>query len=69
MHNVIHQDSFVYYNTKPYEVIFSDIKGSIKVAGYNKLRYFITFQNGVNKTSEIYLIKYKTKVPFYFQQY
>jgi len=69
MNDVIHWDSFINHDTKPHKVIFSDIKGPIKVAGYNRLRYFVTFQNGVNKISEVYLIKYKAEVPFYFQQY
>jgi len=43
MHNIIHWDSLINHNTKPYEVIFSNIKGPIKVASYNKLRYFVTF--------------------------
>ena len=43
MYNIIYRDFLIKYNTKPYEVIFSNIKGPIKVASYNKLRYFITF--------------------------
>ena len=43
IHNIIYWDSFIKYNIKPYKVIFSNIKGPIKVASYNKLRYFITF--------------------------
>ena len=66
MHDVTYWDSLIKHNTKPYKVIFSDIKGPIKVTGYNRLRYFITFQDRVNKTSEVYLIKYKAEVPFYF---
>jgi len=43
MHDIIYRDSLVNHDTKPYKVIFSNIKGPIKVAGYNGLRYFITF--------------------------
>ena len=66
MHNVIHWDSFVHHNTKPHKIIFFNIKGPIKAAGYNGSKYFVIFQNGINKTSKIYLIKYKAKVSFYF---
>ena len=43
MYNIIYRDSFIKYNTKLYKVIFSDIKGPMKVASYDKLRYFVTF--------------------------
>src|SRR5712671_1440200 len=69
MHDVTHRDSLVKHNTKPHEVIFSDIKGPMKVTGHDGSRYFVTFQDAVNKTSEVYLMKYKAEVPFYFRQY
>ncbi len=69
IYNITYQDSLIKHNTKPYEVIFSDIKGLMKVTSYNRSKYFVTFQDGVNKTSKVYLIKYKAEVPFYFQQY
>jgi hypothetical protein len=69
MHDVSHRDSLVKHDTKPHEVIFSDIKGPMKVTGYDGSRYFVTFQDAVNKTSEVYLMKYKAEVPFYFRQY
>lgn len=33
MHDVTHRDSLVKHNTKPHEVIFSDVKGPMKVTG------------------------------------
>lgn len=69
MHDVTHRDSLVKHNTKPHEVIFSDVKGPMKVTGHDGSRYFVTFQDAVNKTSEVYLMKYKAEVPFYFRQY
>jgi hypothetical protein len=54
--------------TKPYETIFSDIKGPISQA-YDGSRYFVTFLDAVTKESEVYFMKYKSEVPTCFRQY
>ena len=69
MQDVPHKESLVDGKTKPYEVIFSDVKGPMSVTGHEGSRYFVTFQDAVNKTSEVYLMKYKAEVPFFFHQY
>src|SRR5438045_590722 len=69
MQDVPHKESLVDGKTKPYEVIFSDVKGPMSITGHEGSRYFVTFQDAVNKTSEVYLMKYKAEVPFFFHQY
>jgi hypothetical protein len=54
--------------TKPYEIIFSDVKGPMLQA-HDGSKYFVTFLDAATKESEVYFMKYKSEVPTYFRQY
>jgi hypothetical protein len=68
MKDTSHQDSLT-KNTKLYKVIFSDVEGSMSVTGYDGSRFFVTFLDACTKESEVFLIKYKSKVPAMFRCY
>src|SRR6266536_6099708 len=68
MHDVNHRNSLV-DGARPYEVIYSNIAGPFQNTGYDGSRYFCTFLDTATKESEIYYIKYKSKVPLMFARY
>ena len=66
MRDVAHWDNIAKEAKKPYNVVFSNLKGLMYVASYNSSRYFVSFLNAFSKESEIYLIKYKSKMPIMY---
>jgi hypothetical protein len=63
MRDIAHWDDIAKEAKKPYDVVFSNLKGPMSVASYDGSRYFVSFLNAFFKESEIYLIKYKSKMP------
>jgi len=63
MRDVAHWDNIAKEAKKPYNVVFSNLKGPMSIASYNSSCYFVSFLNAFSKESEIYLIKYKSKMP------
>jgi transposase InsO family protein len=68
MRDVPHRHSLA-QNTKPYEVIFSDVEGPMSVTGHEGSRFFVTFLDACTKESEVSLVKYKSEVPAMFRRY
>ena len=61
--DALHRDTIAKEAKQPYDVVFSDLEGPMSVPRYNGSLYFVTFLNAFSKESEIYLIKYKSKMP------
>lgn len=68
MNDIPHNYPLVDDSTKPFELIFSDVKGMLD-KGFDGSSYWVTFLDGVTKYSEVYTIKYKSEVPYYFKQF
>jgi Reverse transcriptase (RNA-dependent DNA polymerase)/GAG-pre-integrase domain len=68
MRDISHRNSLA-VGAKPYEVIYSDVDGPMKVPGYDGSRYFCTFLDAATKESEIFNIKYKSEVPAMYRRY
>ena len=69
MRDVPHKERLFDDNTKPGEVIFSDVEGPISIPGHDGSKYFVTFLDAVTKESQVYMMKYRAEVPAYFRQY
>ena len=63
MKDVSHWRTLFDKDTKPFEVIFSDIKGPMTHSGYEGSKYFVTFIDAATKYSEVFMMKYRTEVP------
>ena len=61
--DTLYRDTIAKKAKQLYNVVFSNLKGLMLVPRYNSLLYFVTFLNAFSKESEIYLIKYKSKMP------
>ena len=61
MHDILYRNSLA-VNAKLYEVIFSNVEGPISKTGYDGSRYFVTFTDACTKESELYYLKYRSKV-------
>lgn len=60
--------SKLFKDAKPFEIICSDVKGPLP-KGYDGSRYWVTFIDAGTRESEVFMMKYKTEVPYYFRQY
>ena len=67
MRDVAHWDNIAKEAKKPYDVVFSNLEGPMSVASYDGSHYFVSFLNAFSKESEIYLIKYKSKMPIMYR--
>jgi len=65
--DVVHLDDIAKEAKKPYNVVFSNLKGPMSIVSYDSSRYFVSFLNAFSKESEIYLIKYKSKMPVIYR--
>jgi hypothetical protein len=69
INDVPHRESLIDKNAKPWEVIFSDVKGPLPVDGYNGSKFFVTFEDSATRYSKVFLMKYKSEVPGFFRQF
>lgn len=69
MTDVPHKESLVTKETKPYEVIFSDFEGPLPIVGHEGSKYFVSFQCGVTRESQIYMLRYKSEIPSAYRRY
>ena len=69
MTDIPHRESLITKETKPYEVIFSDFEGPLPAVGYDGSKYFVSFQCGVTRETEVYLLRYKSEFPSAYRKY
>jgi hypothetical protein len=67
MRDVAYRDNIAKEAKKPYDVVFSNLEGPMSIASYDGSHYFVSFLNAFSKESEIYLIKYKSKMPMMYR--
>jgi hypothetical protein len=67
MEDIPHKWSLVDANTKPYEIIFTDFEGPMPIPGYDGSQYFVTFLDACTKESEVFMMKYKSEVPYCYR--
>lgn len=69
MRDIAHKNPLFGENTKPFDIISTDVKGPISNTGYDGSRYFVTFIDAATKYSEVYMMKYKTEVSTHFRHF